>query len=209
MERVFPIAAVIVLLGIGPSAAQIGAPSTPGAGTMSPFGTIVPTSPIGGSGIPLGATELFVGGLSPAPVGPTDGSTTCPDPTISGASVRSSSVIDSGATTGNSAGSMTSTGCGAAGTGSPLSAGLSSVPGSSAVTSSVVTSLGGADIPLGATQPDVTGLSPPITVPVPGASSSSCPGAGGIITGVTAGLGSGIPTLGPAGSSGISLPFGC
>jgi hypothetical protein len=110
MERVLAIAAVIVLLALVPGAAQMGAPPTPGVGTTSPLGTIVPTSPIGGSGIPLGATELFVGGLSPAPVGPTDGSTTCPDPTISGASVSSNSVIDSGATTGNSAAPMTSTG---------------------------------------------------------------------------------------------------
>jgi hypothetical protein len=200
MEGVFAIAAVIVLLAIVPGAAQTGAPSTPGAGTTSPLGTIVPASPIGGSGIPLGATELFVGGLSPAPVGPTDGTTTCPDPTISGPSVRSSSVIDSGATSGD---------CSAAGTGSPTSAGLSSVPGSSAVTSSVVTSLGGASIPLGATELDGTGLSAPIAVPVPSASSSSCPGAGGIVTGVTPGLGSGSPTAGPAGSSGMSLPFSC
>jgi hypothetical protein len=163
MERVFAIAAVIVLLGIGPSAAQMVAAPAPGAGTTSPLGNI--ESPIGGSGVPLGATELYAGGLSPAPV-----------PTES-----------------------------AAATGFPTSAGLSTVPGSSAVTSSVVTSLGGANIPLGATELDGTGLSTPMAVPMPSASYSSCPGAGGVVAG-------GTPVSGAANTgtaSGMSLPFGC
>jgi hypothetical protein len=165
MVRVFAIAAVIVLLGIEPSSAQMGASPTPGAGTTSPLGTL--ETPIGGSGVPLGSTELYVGGLSPALVGPADSAT---------------------------------------GTGFPTATGLSSVPGSSAITSSVVTSLGGANIPLGATDLDSAGLSPPTAVPVPSASSSLCPGTAGVVAGSIPALGS-ANTTGTA--SGMSLPFGC
>src|SRR5882724_1950364 len=85
MGRVLAIAAMLTLLGAGPSGAQmsdLGATPTPGAGTTSSLGTIDLTSPVGGSGIPLGSSELFAGGLSPAPLGPIDSTTTCPNMTM-------------------------------------------------------------------------------------------------------------------------------
>src|SRR5580704_9373793 len=70
MGRVFALAVAIALLGTGPSVAQmavLGGPTTPGAGTTSSLGTLTPMSQVGGAGIPLAPTELFPGGLSPAP----------------------------------------------------------------------------------------------------------------------------------------------
>ena len=218
MGRVFATAVIVAVLGIGPSAAQMGVlgePPMPGAGTTSPPGMIDPTSPAGGSGIPLGSTELFPGGLSPASVGPIDSTTACPGAVMSGSAPASPSpaspshVFDGGGITANSTNPAMSSGCGFAGTGFPVLSGLSSVPGSAAVTSSAATSLGGSNIPLGATDLGSAGLSGPMGVPVPSPSSTSCPGLGGIPTGITPGLGSGSPTAGPAGSAAISLPFGC
>ena len=218
MGRLLAIAAMLALLGTRPGVAQmsvLGAPPATGAGTTSPLGAIDLTSPVGGSGIPLGSTELFAGGLGPAPLGPTDSTTTCPGLTTSGTAPASpspaspSNVFDGGGVTANSTNPAMSSGCGSAGTGFPVLSGLSSVPGSAAVTSTAATSLGGGSIPLGATDLSSAGLSGPIGVPVPSPSTTACPGAGGILTGITPGLGSGSPTAGAAASPGVSLPFGC
>jgi hypothetical protein len=200
----------------GASAAQMsnldGTPA-PGAGMTSSLGTIDLTSPIGGSGIPLGSSELFAGGLSPAPIGPIDSTTTCPNMTMSGALPASpspaspSNTFDGGGVTSNAINPATSTGCGTAGTGFPVLSGLSSVPGSAAVTPTAATSL--ASIQLGGTDLGSAGLSGPIGVPVPSPSTTACPGAGGILTGIIPGLGSGSPTAGTAALPGVSLPFGC
>jgi hypothetical protein len=192
--------AVLVVLGAGPGAAQM-MPPAPGSGTISPLGIIDPTAPVGGSGIPLGVTELFTGGLAPVPVGPLDGASTCPD-----------TAMTAGGAAASSANPPTSSGCAATGTGFPAAAGLSSVPGAAATTSSIMTSLGGPNIPLGATDLGSAGLSGPIGVPAPSpalsAVPSSCPGPGGI-AGITPGLGPGSPMPGGAASPGVSFPLGC
>src|SRR5271163_705233 len=147
MRRVFAIAVAIALLGTGPSVAQmvvVGGPPTPGAGTTSSLGTLM--SPVGGAGIPLAATELFPGGLSPAP-------SECPSP------VSPSNMFDADGTTSPDINTGLTVGCGTVADGFPVSSGLSSVPGSGAVTSSAATSLGGANIPLGATDLIGAGLS--------------------------------------------------
>jgi hypothetical protein len=78
-------------------------------------------------------------------------SVTTPAPTIYG-----------GDMTGPTGVATMSSGCGATTIGGvDLSAGLSSVPGSFAVTSSASTYLGGGVVPLGATNLSVAGLSPP------------------------------------------------
>src|SRR4051812_20372983 len=63
MLRALTITGVIFLLGCGSSFAQV-APA-PGMGATSPLGTMNFNAPSGPIGIPLGATELNTGGLSP------------------------------------------------------------------------------------------------------------------------------------------------
>ena len=214
MGQVFAIAAVMALLGSSPGAAQMsafGAP--PDAGSIPPLGTISQPSSLGGGAIPLGTIELFVGGLSPAPLGPVDSTTVCPGPASSGAPpslpspASPSNVFDTGGTTAISTSPGTSSGCGTPGTGFPVTTGLSSVPGTAAVTSSTVTALGG-NIAVGSTALSGAGLSGPITVPVPTASATLCPGPSGILTRIPPALGSGSPYVGLS-ATGTSLPFGC
>jgi hypothetical protein len=149
--------------------------------------------PVGGAAIPLGVTELFTSGLSPAPLGPIDSTTVYPSAAVSPAvpttpsPASPSNVFDSGGTISDSNNPATTVGRGTIGTGFPLSSGLSSVPGFSAVTASAVTSLGGG-IPVGASQVADAGLSGLIGVPVPTASPSPCPGPSGIVTGITPAL---------------------
>jgi hypothetical protein len=165
MGRVFSVAVAIALLGTGPSVGQmvvVGGPPTPGAGTTSSLGTLM--SPVGGAGIPLAPTELFPGGLSPAP-------SECPVMTgsvvpFSSSPVGPSNMSDAGGTSPDINTGLT-VGCGTVAEGFPVLSGLSSVPGSGAVTSSAATSLGGANIPIGATDVSGAGLSGLIGVPVP------------------------------------------
>ena len=180
MSRLLALAAVMALFGCGPCAAQqggFGALPAPGSGTTSPLGAIVTTSPAGGGGIDLGMSELYVVGLSPLPPASLGGGDTCPgaitanstpDPTNSG--------FGSGEVTGPVSNPTTSSPCDATTTGGvDLSAGLSSVPGSAAVSSSAVTSLGAPAIPVGATNQSVAGLSQPVAgLPL------NCTGVGGL-----------------------------
>jgi hypothetical protein len=191
MKRLFLLVTVANLLGCGSSGAQTAdfeAPPVPGAGTISPLGAIVTTSPIGGTGVALGSTELYGGGLSPAPVDPIAGGTTCPEAVASAGTLGTvnSVPLGVGGTPGAANNPTISPSCGAT-AGSTVSAGLSSVPGSAAVNSSVITSLGGGIIPLGATQLSSSGLSSPPVVQMPISPGPSCLGATSMVLGTTIG----------------------
>jgi hypothetical protein len=213
MGRVFGVAVAIALLGTSPSVAQmdvVGGPPTPGAGTTSSLGTLNPMS-VGGVGIPLAPTELFPGGLSPAPSGAIEcpvltGSAVVP---FSPSPASPSNMFDGGGTISPDINPGLIVGCGTVAEGFPVLSGLSSVPGSGAVTSSATSSLGGANIPIGAADLSGAGLGGLIGVPVPSPSVTACPGPGGIVTGIAPTLGSGSPIGGNIPTPGVSLPFGC
>ncbi len=144
-----PLKAACVLLAVALVAGNVAvaqtadAPPIPDAGTSSQLGTIATAVPVGGSAVPLGATSLYVGGLSPSPT----------DPTIAGCADTPLSVPTSNVDPLSSI--------------SPCAVGFSSVPGSGAVTASGMTSLGGATIPLGATDLSLAGISPIVPVATP------------------------------------------
>ena len=163
MSRLLALAVVTALFSCGPCAAQqggFGAPPTPGSGTTSPLGAIVTASPVGGTGIDLGLSDLFVVGLSPLPAAPVGGGSGCPDAITSDSTpMPSFSGFDTSAPTNVAA---LPPGCVATTIGGVnLAAGLSSVPGSIAVSNYASTYLGAPTIPLGATDQSDAGLSPP------------------------------------------------
>ena len=163
---------VIVLLGCGAAQAQ-SAITTPGVGATSPLGILGSSSSsgTGGTGVPLGATEIDPGGLSPAagcsPTGTSmfgtsttsvmSATTSGPSAMASAASTNPGSTFDGG---------------GLAGTGSATSSCTSGAPnvmssGIASPLSGPSSNLTGGTIPLGATELDGGGLSPMITVPAP------------------------------------------
>ena len=174
---------MMLAVGCGYASAQMTmSPTTPSAGlalgATSPLGlsgqnSSTPSSQIG---IPFGATQLNVGGLSPAP-GPLVGSGCS---TVSSLSSAGMGTFDggglssgmSGGTSGISgtsgmsglsgtSGSAGSTGCGAASIATGTASGVLS-PGSSGTST-----LGIGTIPLGATEIDSGGVSPMIVTPAP------------------------------------------
>lgn len=218
MKRLFALALVTALLRCGPGGAQtaaFGAPATPGFGTTSSLGTLNTTAPTGGTAIPLGSAQLYVGGLSPAPGDPNaqgdpiGASTVCLPLALPGTSADIlSSAIDIIGTSGAAVNPVQSPGCVPPAPGVSAPGGLSSTPGSAAVTSTMVTSLGGGAIPLGATDVTPTGLSPPSVVPVPAASASTCNAYAFSLSLSAAALGT-IASAASVPSSTLSLPFGC
>ncbi len=162
MSRLLALAVVAALFSCGPCAAQqggFGAPPTPGSGTTSPLGAIATASPVGGTGIDLGLSNLFVVGLSPLPAAPVGGGSGCPDAITSDSTpMPSFSGFDTSAPTGVAA---LPPGCVATTIGGVnLASGLSSVPGSIAVSNYASAYLGAPTIPLGATDQSYAGLSP-------------------------------------------------
>jgi len=143
MRLILPTIAAILAFSGAVHAQSLGGPPAMGApamGATSPLGIPGATSMPAQPAIPLGATEIDSGGLSPMPLA------TCP--------TLPSGTFDGGGLTGCTA------------TNSPLAGGSAPplpTPGS-------VPTLSGANIPLGATQTTNAGLSPPIIVPstVPG-----------------------------------------
>jgi hypothetical protein len=149
--------------------------------------------------------------LSPAPSGPIEcpvltGSAVLP---FSPSPASPSNTFDGGGTISTDINAGLTVGCGTVAEGFPVLSGLASVPGSGAVTSSAATSLGGANIPIGATDLSGAGLGGLIGVPVPSPSITACPGPSGIATGIAPALGSGSPIGGNIPTPGVSLPFGC
>lgn len=161
---------VMLALGTGSAAAQttMTPGSSPALGATSPLGipgvmnpgamnSGAPASP---TGIPFGATQLNVGGLSPAP-GPLAGSACS---TVSG--LASAGVFDGGGLGSGTNGSMD---CGTASAATSTASSL--VPPGSAGAST-----GGAgSIPLGATEIDGGGLSPLINSPAPDSGTTATP----------------------------------
>lgn len=160
---------ILVLLGCGAAEAQ-SATTTPGMGATSPLG-MLGSSAAGGTGVPLGATEIDPGGLSPATACvPTDPSVLSIDPTTSASGTNSGSTFDGGGLAGTSA---TTSSC-TAGTNISSTGMASPLSGSPS-------NLAGGTIPLGATELDGGGLSPMIAVPAPivptPGSTTACAGA--------------------------------
>jgi hypothetical protein len=186
--RLLPLIAAAVLVGSSAAHAQsamIGA----GIGTTSPLATsslgILGSSATGGSnsptGIPLGATEIDPGGLSPAPISSCN---TSGSAAYSGMSLGTTGSSGSGmasmpvgsAFDGGGFGSTTTSACAStsASASSAASGGLAS-PLSSMGTNSNFT-LNGGTIPLGSTEIDSAGVSPLITTPMSNNLTPSCVG---------------------------------
>jgi hypothetical protein len=207
--RLLSLIAAAVLFGIGTAHAQ-SAMIGVGMGTTSPLATsplgILGASASGNSttGIPLGATEIDVGGLSPAPISNcnTSGSTA-----YSGMSSGVTGLNESGmapttvgsAFDGGGFGSTTTSACASTGASasSATSGGLAS-PLSSMGTNSNFT-LNGGTIPLGSTEIYSAGVSPLITAPMSNSLMPSC-------TGSTTSYGAAIGSM-SAGTS--AIPPGC
>jgi hypothetical protein len=157
---------VMILLGCGAAAAQ-SATTLPGMGVTSPLG-ILGSSAATGTGVPLGATEIDPGGLSPA--------TSCvpTDPSILGSTSTTSGISGTSSATSTTSGSAFDGG-GVANTGSLASSCTSVTPNMPNVTTTGIASplsgsssnLAGGTIPLGATALDSGGLSPLVAVPQP------------------------------------------
>jgi hypothetical protein len=76
MKRFLMITTASALLCGQAFAQQAAVMPTPSLSATSPLG-MVPSAPVGGTGIPLGATEIASPGVSPAPISSTIGSTVC------------------------------------------------------------------------------------------------------------------------------------
>lgn len=171
MRRLIAIAAVI-LMSCGAGHAQTSM-STPAMGATSPLGTLGPSGS-SGTGIPLGATEIDPGGVSPTVTVNCNASGSGLSGTnasgMTGMTIGATSTFDGGGLTAvpstNSTSSCTSSQTlSPGGTASPLS----NSGGSSSST------LNGGTIPLGAIEMDSGGVSPIITVPAP-TSATPCAG---------------------------------
>ena len=206
MRYLVTLAAAACLIGCGPCFAQV-AP-TPGMGATSPLGTMDFNAASQPSGIPLGATELNTGGLSPtAGTNPCSGSTT----SATGLAGSMSTFDGGGAMPGST--SATSTTCSATASGSAIGS-------TSMITGSTPGSMSSGTIPLGSTELGTPGESPTTLLPVPGVSVSPCsslspptgtlgtlnsPGA----TGTSGAAGTSVGATGPIALGGMTSLTGC
>src|SRR5829696_967244 len=228
------IAAILLSCGAGQAQSRSNSAisTSPALGATSPLGTLGSSASGSPTGIPLGATQLNPGGLSPMPCTPTSASL----------AVASSSMAQSMSSPGFTfdGGGMDSSGC-ATGSTTPLSStGNASPFYTSGAT--LGSPLSGGTIPLGATEVDSGGVSPmitvlqpslppPMSIQMPGLTSSptfvsglgitsSCTGGGrteststttsslvGTSTSLTSSTSSG-PTTGTTGTLGVTSP-GC
>jgi hypothetical protein len=138
MRRILPILAAILTLS-GAAYAQVPG-NSPAMGATSPLGVLGATTAPATSGIPLGATEINPGGLSPMPL------TTC----ATTSTATTNGTFDGGGLTGCTA---TTSQPSLSGTASPLT-----TPGSDPTQS-------GSAIPLNATEITNGGISPLIVAP--------------------------------------------
>jgi hypothetical protein len=178
----------IALLGCSAAVAQVNPPgmttsgvgATPDAGATPPLdgmgapsptsamGIATGTAAVGGAGIPLATTELFAGGLSPAP---TDVATspTCPG---AGANPGVGALGTSSLFAGD--GTMATSTSDIASSGDPTDSGCSAAPSAGAGPLGLTSTLGtapaftGGSVPLGGTALNTTGLAGTIGVPAPG-----------------------------------------
>lgn len=202
--RLSPLIVAAVLFGCGAANAQ--SPMTSGGiGATSPLG--VPGASAASesnspTGIPLGATEIDPGGLSPAPLSNCNASGSANSGMSAGMTGSSASGMGSTPGMGSTfdGGGFNSTGSAAPASGctsttNPSPTGTAppvSTPGTS---SNFI--LNGGTIPLGSTEIDSGGVSPLITVPMTNGSTPSCAGATTSSSGAVTG-----PTLG-------TIPPGC
>jgi hypothetical protein len=146
---------MMIMILLSSSAAQAqSASTTPTIAATSPLGLLGSSSSIG-TGVPLGATEIDPGGLSPL-----------------GACVPSDLSTQGASATNSSSAGSTFDGGGLANTGSITSSCTSGTPnvtptGIASPLSGATSNLAGGAIPLGATGLDSGGLSPMIAVPAP------------------------------------------
>lgn len=161
---------VTIMILLGSCAAQAQSATTmPGIGVTSPLG-LLGSSSSAGTGLPLGATEIDPGGLSPlaacVPSDPSMMGTAATGSTNSGSTFDGGGLADvSSATSSCTSGTPTITSTGIV---SPMSSAPSNVAGGT--------------IPLGATELDSGGLSPMITVPAPTMSTPGCAGSPAMTT---------------------------
>jgi hypothetical protein len=193
MMRLLIVAITAALLGSGSASAQIGGLATsPGPsplGMTSPLG-IGPAAPVAPTGIPLGATELATPGVSPmtsgaSPVVPAiGGATACSGAGAVGGSTGLANPGTSGSTTIFDGGGLGGT---ASGTCAATASGSSGGPAASASSPTgmgAASAVGRVGIPLGSTELNVGGLSPPpdVLTPNPSAplstSGTPCPTTG-------------------------------
>src|SRR5258708_2872436 len=151
MSRVLAMTMAAILATCTTAHAQ-SASGTAGIGRTSPLGILGAFGGATGTGVPLGATEIDPGGLSPLP------GIAC-DAAASGMTSTGASTFDGGGLTG-SASPTAGTGCTA---GSTISPNGTASPLSGAATTSTL----GTAIPLGATEIDNAGIRPLITTPRP------------------------------------------
>jgi hypothetical protein len=154
------LAAVVFACGLAQAQSAL---TPPGMGATSPLGA--PGAPlVGPVGIPLGATEINPGGLSPLP--DATGSN-CPagGPFDGGGSSAAVGILMSGTSAGGNCASMSSAMPSSGGIASPLF-----TPGTTAGSSP-----NGGTIPLGATEIGGGGVSQLGTVPIPGVQAFTLP----------------------------------
>jgi hypothetical protein len=207
--------ATAILLSCSASFAQVGVPAAPSLamGAPSPDSTEAPSAPgenaaqaaIGGAGVPLGTTELFAGGLSPAPTDATV-SPTCPGAgtspgvgTLGTGSIFAGNGTMSALTSDLSPSASvdpTDSNCGAAATAGAGPLGLTSTLGAASA-------FAGGAIPLGAGALSTAGLGGIIGIPTPGGP-ARCSSTGSVVA-----LGTGLANSGAAAMLGVSTPNSC
>jgi hypothetical protein len=183
--RILPLLVAAILFGCGAVHAQ-SAMTGGGMGTTSPLATsplgILGSSASGGSnstaGIPLGATEIDPGGLSPAPISSCDTSGSAAYSGMSsgmngssGSGMPIGSAFDGGGVGSTATSACTSTSASA----SSAASGSVASPLSPMGTNSNFT-LNGGTIPLGSTELDSAGVSPLIITPMSNGLTPSCAG---------------------------------
>jgi hypothetical protein len=183
--KLLPLTVAAILFGCGAAQAQ-SVMISPGMGATSPLGVPGSSAPSGSNsptGIPLGATEIDPGGLSPAPLSNCNASGFAANSGMSsGMTGSSASGLGSTPTMGSTFdgggfGSTTTSACASPGASvnTATSTGTTS-PLSTMGTNSNFTLNGGA-IPLGSTEINSGGVSPLIIVPMSSGSLPSCAGA--------------------------------
>ena len=164
-----------LLLGCGAAFAQMAPPivGAPAMGATSPLGVLGATSSVGPVGIPMGATELAPGGLSPAPLDPTANTDPCFSAGVSSTTTGSTSTFDGsgmspGTTQGLASFGLSSGPMGLSGSCGPgTSAGTASGTASTSILGGATAgALPGGGIPLGATELNNAGVSPMFTPPI-------------------------------------------
>ena len=154
----------------GPGFAQVStAPIGSGIGVTSPLGmgatSPLAPGPVGPVGIPMGATELVPGGVSPAP-GLSVGTMSCTAGSFGSSTGFSGTSTFDGGGVGSMAGTSSASTSGILSSCAPVG-GTASGTTTPSVLPGATAGSGGGIIPLGATELNSNGVSPMIGVPAP------------------------------------------